>query len=377
MKKGVKYFTPEDIAVFLGVISFYCLFILWPLDSKLSFFLVTGLGILLVSILFFCEKNSITKQPFEIRLYYLSAILSLSAIGVILFYQERITLDAVNPIASLGLLYGVSMMHRNHMRAALYIVLIFSGGGALCGIDVDQSVIVIGQNGLTLHILVLYVLYFFRFLCSEQAGRWTLCENFGIAALILTISVWSQGRAATITSFVILGVAALMLMQAVQLREKAFIFSIAILIFALQYFSPLLMGQRTASGVDRIVMGGVFDVRYAIWADYFQTLSPNGILMGNRESNCHKILLSYTRQNCNVHSSYLRAHQVYGLVGCSVIALTILSIFVWLWRNKKRSAAVVFFAVLLRVSTDEAFFTYSYLFVLFFVLMQTSGENTR
>lgn len=183
------------------------------------------------------------------------------------------------------------------MRIPLYIPIGFLGGLVFWEIELDESIIAIGQNGITLHVLVLYVVYFFRtpYPMEVSGLRVVKYENHVFAAALFTLAVWSQGRAAAATALVILCAASLILMGEFADRKKYWVVLASLLIVFFNYSSPPLMGEESYSALDRMALNGVSDIRYKVWADYFQTLTLESLVMGNRDSNCHNILQGYSR----------------------------------------------------------------------------------
>lgn len=363
---------PAQLINALSLISFYSLAILWPLGDNLILFATTGSGIVLS--VFLCMRAITKRRSADLSLVYLALILSVAAVAVIFFHLEKFNLYAVNSIAAAGLVFAFGSISSIHVRIPLYAYIGIFWWLFLNSIDVDESIIGIGQNGITLHILVLYILYFFRFIYPMVASISPLVayENYAFAAMLFTISVWSQGRAATVTALVILCVASLILMGDFAGKRRYWVALATLLIVFSNYLSPPLMGDRPYSAVDRISFSGLSDIRWKVWEDYFQTLSPESLVMGNRDSNCHKILQGYSRGNCNLHSSYLRAHQVYGLFGVLAICLAIFGCFKWLARRGEWFSMLIVFALLARVATDELFFIYPHLFALFVVFSKVA-----
>lgn len=366
---------PAQLINAVGLISFYSLAILWPLGNNLIYIATTASGIVLSA--FLCIRAITKRSSAELSLIYLALMLSAAATAVILFWGEKFNLYVVNSIAAVGLVFAFGLIRSIHARIPLYAFIGIFWWLIFDSIDVDESIIGVGQNGITLHILVLYILYFFRFLYPMAASisRVVMYENYAFAAMLFTISVWSQGRAATIAALIVLCVASLILMDDFAGRKKYWVVLATLLIVFFNYLSPPLMGERPYSSVDRIALSGFSDIRYKVWADYFQTLSPESLLMGNRDSNCHMILQGYSRENCNVHSSYLRAHQAYGLFGVLAISLAIFWCFRRLARRGEWFAMLIVSVLLARVATDEIFFIYPYLFALFVVFTKVAERG--
>lgn len=357
-----------------ALVAFYSLAIFWPLGNKSTIFATAALGVLFF--LFLCVRISKKNDPAKLGVISVALTLSLSAAMVIIFHQEKFSFYAVNALVSAGLILAFDLIKPIHARIPLYVAIGVWGRLFFGGIDLDESIVAIGQNGITLHVLVLYVVYFFRVLypMDGSGSRVVKYENYVFVAALFTLAVWSQGRAATVTALIILCVAAFILMGEFAGKQKYWVVLASLLVVLFNYFSPPLMGERPYSALDRMALNGVSDVRYKLWADYFQTITPESLVMGNRDSNCHNILQGYTRENCNVHSSYLRAHQVYGLSGVFVIFLTIFWCFRWVARRGEWFVMPVVLALLARVATDEAFFTGPYLFALFFIYTRVTGS---
>lgn len=371
MRKGegdqsIKDFSAKLIGA-SALVAFYSLATLWPLGNKSTIFATTALGVIFFVLL--CVRGSTKNDPAKLPMIYLALMLSLSAAIVIIFHKEKFSFYAVNALAAAGLVLAFDLIRPIHARIPLYIFIAVFGWLIFAGVDLDESIIAIGQNGVTLHVLILYVVYFFRALyrLEVSGSRVVKYENYVFAAALFTLAVWSQGRAATVTALIILCVAAFILMGEFAGKQKCWVVLATLLIVLLNYFSPPLMGERPYSAIDRIALNGASDVRYEVWVDYFQTLTPESLVMGNRDSNCHNILQGYSRENCNVHSSYLRAHQAYGLLGVFVIFLTIFWCFRGLAQRGEWFAMAIVLALLARVATDEAFFISPYLFALFFI----------
>lgn len=375
--EGIKLYAAQLISA-CALVAFYCFEILWPLGHRSTIFATSAFGALFF--VYLCVRVSAKKDPTMRAVMCLSLTLSLLAATVIIFHKERFGLYAVNALASAGLVLVVHLIRPIHVRIPLYVFIVVFGGLVFWEIDVDESIIVIGQNGITLHVLVLYVVYFFRMLYPMEASgsRVLKYENYFFVAALFTLAVWSQGRAATVTALMILCVAAFILMGEFSGKKKYWVVIASLLIVFLNYVAPPLMGERPYSAIDRMVLNGGSDIRYEVWADYFQTLAPDSLVMGNRDSNCHNILSGYSRENCNVHSSYLRAHQVYGVSGLFVIFLTIFWCFRWLAQRGDWFVMPIVLALLARVATDEGFFTGPSLFALFLIYMRvTDGVQSR
>jgi hypothetical protein len=375
--EGIKLFSAQLISAG-ALVAFYSVAILWPLGNKSTIFATAAFGVLFL--VYLCVRVSAKKDPTRRAVICLALTISLSAATVIIFHQERFSLYAVNALASAGLVLVVDLIRPIHVTIPLYVFIVVLGGLVFWEIDLDESIITIGQNGITLHVLVLYVVYFFRMLYPMEASgsRVLKYENYFFAAALFTLAVWSQGRAATVTALMILCVAAFILMGEFSGKKNYWVVLASLLVVFSNYFAPPLMGERPYSAIDRMVLNGGSDIRYEVWADYFQTLTPESLVMGNRDSNCHNIIQGYSRENCNVHSSYLRAHQVYGVSGIFVILLTIFCCFRWLAQRGEWFVMPIVLALLARVATDEAFFTGPYLFALFFIYTRvTDGVRSR
>lgn len=360
--------------------AFYSFAILWPLNIRSLQLATVLLGVIICVCL--CVQPSTKNHPLRPPIIYLALMLSLSAVVVIVYSQAKFSSYAVNSLAAVGLVFAVHLIRPIHTRVPLYVAISVIGWLVYWRVDIDESIIAIGQNGITLHVMVFYVIYFFRMLypLGDKVSRFVKYENCVFAALLFTLSVWSQGRASTVVALVILVVAAFILVNEFSGMKKLGVVLASLLIVVFNYFSPPLMGERSynVGSLYRIEMAGFSDVRYKVWADYFQTLTPESLVTGNRDSNCHTMLPGYTRENCNVHSSYLRAHQVYGLFGVFIILLIVF----WCFRRFAQSgewyAMTIFSALLLRVATDEAFFISPYIFALLFIYAKaTDGVELR
>lgn len=357
-----------------SLVAVYSLAVLWPLGNGAIYLTTIALGILFFV---FCFSVHPKKNLTNSSLIYLTLPLTLSAFMVVVFFQDKPNLYLVNPVASAGLVIALGFVKPIHMGISLWILLAAFGLFLLGNVDVDESIVRIGQNGLTLHFFVLFVVYFFQAHYPVRVPSSTVkkYENYVLAATLFTIAVWSQGRAATVTALICLCAASLVLMRDFSGEKKYWVVLATLFIVSFNYLSPPLMGERPYSAIDRIALNGFSDIRYKVWADYFQTLHLEGVLMGNRHSNCHNILQGYQLGNCNVHSSYLRAHQAYGLLGI----FTILAVIFWclksLVQQDEWPAVFVVFALLLRVATDESFFTSPYLFALIFICAKVSQRE--
>lgn len=311
------------------------------------------------------------------REHLLALVLMIFISGVIssIYHGDRLNLEVLNPIACLGLLYASERIGQSHFRFSLVAVLGVIFILMQLGIDIDESVIVVGQNGLTLHMLVLYAAYFFKNYRESLSvlSRGAAWENYCIVSVMFSVSVWSQSRAATIVSFILLCAAAWMVALGAQWSRRLLIFVVTFFVVWVNYSAPMLMGKRPYSGIDRIGFSSSSEIRYRVWADYFQTLSPARALLGNRASNCHRILQGYTQDWCNVHNSYLRAHQVYGFFGIFAISMVASISFLGLWHKRDIYAAIVFFLILLRVMADEHFFTHSCFFLSLIIFLRATN----
>jgi len=338
---------------------------------------VTAVGLLLFVDEYLRNRGS--RKSAETRLEMFGLVVLCSALVVLIYYGEKLNLEALNPIACLGLAYACLYIRRRHVRLALYFVL-----GLVCLVafqkdDIDNSIIIVGQNGMMLHVQTLYVVYYFvvHNRKTENISKWTFFENYFVVSLMFTLSVWSQSRAATLVSLLLLFGAAVIWMKELQGRGQLLVFVFTIFIVWMNYYAPILMADRPYSAIDRIGFAGISDIRYAVWIDYFQTLEPVGVLLGNRNSNCHQILEGYSQGWCNVHNSYLRAHQVYGFVGSSTILVVCWFSLLGLWNKGRKFASFVFLLILLRAATDEHFFVQSNLFIVGFVYFESMKSIKR
>lgn len=373
MKKGgggksIKDFSGQLIGA-SALVAFYCFAILWPLGSRSIIFITTALGSLFFVCLCVCVWVSAKNYLVRLSIIGLALILALSAVMVIIFHQSSFSFDVLNALVAAGLVFVIYLIKPIHVRIPLYVFIGIFLGLVFWEIDLDESIIAIGQNGITLHFLVLYVVYFFRTLypMSVSGLRVVKYENYVFAVALFMLAVWSQGRAAALTSLIVLCAASLILMSEFAGRKKYWVVLASLLVVFFNYSSPPLMGERPYSALDRLELNGVSDIRYKLWLDYFETLTPESVVMGNRDSNCHNILQGYGPENCNVHSSYLRAHQVYGLSGIFVISLIILWCFRLFAQRGEWFVMLIILALLARVATDEAFFTSPYLCAFLFI----------
>ncbi|PQA84830.1 hypothetical protein C5F52_02170 [Limnohabitans sp. TS-CS-82] len=321
-------------------------------------------------------QSSLRNSPVKLRISLFAMAISVSAFVVIFYYREKFNFYATNALASAGLVYALYLIKLNHIRFLLYLIISLWCGLVLWKIDLDQTIISIGQNGITLHFLILYVVYFFRVHFPLRDTRTLLfrIENYLFAAVLFTLAVWSQGRSAAGAALIVLCVATCILMGEFDRKRKYWVIAVSLAIVFFNYYSPVLMGERSYSAIDRVAISGVSDVRFTLWVDYFKSLTPEGLFMGNRDSNCHNILVGYSRENCNIHSSYLRAHQAYGLSGVVMIVVILFLCFRRLLKLREWFAIFICMALLARVATDEAFFTTPYLAVVFFVYSKVMGD---
>lgn len=365
----------------LALVAIYSLAILWLVSNRVTLFVLTSAGLCLF--LLIQMQSPLRNGSVKRRISLLAMAISVSAFIVIFYYGEKFNFYAINALASAGLVYALYLIKSNHIRFFLYFIISLWCGLVLWKIDLDQTMISIGQNGITLHFLILYVIYFFRihFPLQDTRTLFLKVENYLFAVVLFTLAVWSQGRAAAGTALIVLCVATIILMGEFDQKRKYWVIAVSLAIVFFNYYSPVLMGERSYSAIDRVVISGVSDVRFALWVDYFRSLTTEGLFMGNRDSNCHNILVGYSRENCNIHSSYLRAHQAYGLSGLVMIVGILFLCFRQLLKLKKWFAIFICMALLARVATDEAFFTTPYLTVVFFIYSKImnyySGADNR
>ena len=372
MFSGAKVYQVQAKKI-LALILVYSFAILWLFSDRYAMFVLTGTGLCLFGLMHM--QSSLRNSPLKLHVSLFATAISASASVVIIYYGDQFNFYAINALSSAGLAYALHRIFPSHIRFFLYFITSTWCGLVLLKIDLDQTSISIGQNGITLHFLVIYVVYFFKMHFPLREARTLLLsfENYFFSAVLFTFAVWSQGRAAAGTALIVLWVATIILMGKFDWKGKCWIIALSFAIVFINYYSPPLMGERSYSAIDRVIIAGVSDIRFTLWADYLGSLTPQGIFMGNRDSNCHNILVGYTRENCNMHSSYLRAHQAYGLSGVAMIAGILFLCYRRLLKLKEWIAIFICMSLLARVATDEAFFTTPYLAAVFFVYSRVKG----
>jgi hypothetical protein len=373
MVKSMKVYQAQAMNL-LALVAIYSFAMIWLVSNRVTLFVLTSTG--LCFFLLIQMQSALRNNPVKLRISLFAMALSVSAFIVIFYYREKFNFYAINALASAGLVYALYQIKPNHIRFFLYFIISLWCWLVWWKIDLDLTIISIGQNGITLHFLILYVVYFFRIHFPLQDARTLLLkfENYLFASALFTLAVWSQGRAAAGTGLIVLCVATFILMREFDRKRKCWVIAVSLAIVFFNYYSPVLMGERSYSAIDRVAISGVSDVRFALWADYFRSLTPEGLFMGNRDSNCHNILVGYSRENCNIHSSYLRAHQAYGLTGLVMIVGILFLCFRRLLQLKEWFAVFICMALLVRVATDEAFFSTPYLVVVFFIYSKVMGH---
>lgn len=373
MVKCIKVHQAQAMNL-LALVAIYSLAILWLVSNRVTLYVLTSTG--LCFFLLIQMQSSLRNSPVKLRISLFAMVISVSAFIVIFYYREKFNFYATNALASAGLVYALYVIKSIHIKFFLYLIISLWCGLVFWKIDLDQTIISIGQNGITLHFLILYVVYFFRIHFPLQDARTLLLkvENYLFAAVLFTLAVWSQGRAAAGTALIVLCAATFILMGEFDRKRKYWVIVVSLAIVFFNYYSPVLMGERSYSAIDRVAISGVSDVRFTLWLDYFKSLTPEGVFMGNRDSNCHNILVGYSPENCNIHSSYLRAHQAYGLSGVVMIAGVLFLCFSRLLKLREWFAIFICMALLARVATDEAFFTTPYLVVVFFIYSKVMGD---
>lgn len=354
-----------------SIAALYVLALGLPISSDLPYHFATGIGALIFAA--FWLQGSDRRDPNARMAVALALSICISALLVIFYHQDRFSLYAINPVAATGLAICLISVNIIHVRIVMYCLYGIIGMIIAAGIDIDNSVISIGQNGITLHLLVIYTVYFFVAIHTQARTHTNaiLSENYFFAACLFTVAVWSQGRAATLTAFAVFCSATFILLKG-PTTNKALVVILSAFIILMNYCSPPLMGDRPYSSVDRIAMAGIQDVRFSLWLDYFKTITLEASFFGNRDSNCHLILTGYNQGNCNIHNSYLRAHQVYGLLGSLVFVLALAYCIRRFIAQRAWCSGVIFVALLARIATDESFFTHIYLFALIVIFLSVS-----
>lgn len=361
------------VAHFLSLLAYYAFALLLPIAPMPVWFFLTGAGAYLFIIEYLKRKT--THAVGEIfYLQVLAMVMFISAVAVLIYNGDKLNLEALNPIASIGMLHACERINPRHVKYSLFAFLALVCIVMLLGIDIDESIIVIGQNGAMLHMLTLYAAYYFKTLHEEPSvtQRSVAWEKYCVVVIMFTVSVWSQSRAATVVALILLLSVVWLLAMRVQGRDRFVIFGATLIVIGFNCYTPILMGDRSYSGIDRLGFSSFVEARYVVWIDYFQTLNPVSILLGNRENNCHLILSNYTQEWCNVHNSYLRAHQVYGIFGVIVIFVIISSSFVRFVRAGEKYSSIVLILIIMRIMTDEHFFTHSNLFLFYFIYISAS-----
>lgn len=354
----------------LSLIHYSIFAFFWPLSGTPAWYGLTALGMFMLIVAY--SEPALRADRAWRAVSLLAAALFVSATVTMLHHGDRMNLEVLNPVACVGLLYAYCHVDRQYVRGFLYAWLGWLLLTMISKVDIDDSFILIGQNGAMLHLLILYVGYLFAFAYRRPAtaSRAFVIENFCIVSLQFTLAVWSQSRAATIVASLLLCLGAWLLFTRVGRVGKVLTVFATLAVYGANYSVPPSMGERAYSGIDRVALAGVSDVRYSVWRDYYQTMDVKDLFLGNRQTNCHLILKGYTEKWCNIHNSYLRAHQVYGLIGVLAVSMAMIFAFRKFIQTRDGFIAIVLLMLLIRVMSDEHLFTTASLFMIYFVLLK-------
>lgn len=298
---GLSLPRAMDMSPILLASIFYVFVFFIPFFERVTFVGLTFIGLLLARLLF-CQRI-LKKKSFVL----FAVALSLTIAVVEIHNIGRLTLLVLIPFVTWGMLLVFVYVDQRHVRASMVVMLIGCSFVAMAGLPLETLNIVIGQNGLTLHFLAIYVVYFIRVVWGGRNIR-VRFENYLVAALLFTISVWSQGRSATIVASLIMCGALWMLFPLLRGVKRAGLFLLTLVVVGVNVYSPMYMAESTVSGLSRIAWTSNQDIRFRLWLDYISTMNFQGILYGNLNSNCRSIINDYSNSICNIHNSYLRVH---------------------------------------------------------------------
>lgn len=362
---GLSLPRAMDISPILLAGIFYIFVFFIPFFERVTFVGLTFVGLLLAWFLF--RQKILKKKSFAL----FSVALSLTIAAVEIHNIGRVTVLALIPFVAWGMMLVFVYVDQRHVQASMVVVLIGCSFVAMAEQPLNAVSIMIGQNGLTLHLLAIYVVYFVRVVWSGRSIRIKF-ENYLVTALIFTISVWSQGRSATIVASLVMCGAFCMLFPLLGGFKRAGLFLLTLAVVGVNVYSPVYMAESVVSGLSRIAWTSDRDIRFRLWFDYVFTLDFQGILFGNLNSNCRLILGDYSNSICNIHNSYIHVHQAVGIAGLVALTGAILVIFRRLISNFDIGFLMVVVSVLLRVATEEYFFVTIYLAV-FYLIFLASG----
>lgn len=342
----------------------------WPAQLLMSFVL-SATGLLALVLL------SMTIQKKYMKVYLFIGLLIFSFLVSSLFVSakaERLGHVVLFILANAGV--ALILVKGCVSRAGAYLVFYSLSGFfvvlIVAGVGARDALSATSYNGISMMLLAACISLYI--VLGVDGGKIDLKP----ALLTALLCVWAIGRSGILSSVFLLGGLAYLTLQARIKNRYIYIFVVvSLLLLAYIFFENL-----GALSEDNVLLGNAVDnysarsadedsPRLVMWANYLHNLDLFRLVFG---ANIFTDPWPQGEEfGYNYHNSWISLHSQTGLMGLVVFALVGLSLLKF-WKNNKLFF-VLFFAVIIRWSTDTGIFFESWDFlVYFFIFYYLSGK---
>jgi hypothetical protein len=357
---NIKKIFLLDCALVFWVL-FTCVITIIPRSFLINLTYVILSLIILVSIVCCKTKENRSRDFYYIFLYFIATFIPLS-LGLLNGRYSVLYYWMMGVVTILAITFLIKIPLPTHeIIAKLLIILCFAIGGLLVlnyGFEVDSESLIGGRSNL-LSATLIKVVCWYCFIMILVGHK----EPILVPLVLLIFAIYLGGRSGIVISFGILLISALFRAT----RSKISLIAITLIIpllawfFAADIFLDIVDGTRLRHGFED-------DIRTEMIKEYINGIGPINLLIGG-EFDPSGIIASY---GGNPHNSFIRAHQMFGIVPIAFFALALtISVFALLSSPTRVSAYgfILGGLILLRSFYDSVTFWLEMDFIILILLL--------